>query len=263
MDFFPQPEYFRLQCPFCKVYLMVETPNYNLMYGGEVHCGCCDSIFSVSPRAPVFQSIFPPEFQMYPQNACLTDCRRNQPIPPVAPSGSYEPTSPRTPFVVKPPEKKHRLPSAYNKFMREEIQRIKASTPDIPHREAFSMAAKNWAKYHGNASTVSSSDLTWAKNDPRNASTVSSSDLTCVKNDPHNSSTISSSDLTWAKNDLHSSSTISSSDLTWTKIDSRSSPAVSSSDLSVGQRPISLPIERGNGLKIESFDVFKQIERKK
>jgi hypothetical protein len=26
---------------------------------------------------------------------------------------------------------------------REEIQRIKAGKPDIPHREAFSMAAKN------------------------------------------------------------------------------------------------------------------------
>ncbi|KAI0501116.1 hypothetical protein KFK09_016059 [Dendrobium nobile] len=29
---------------------------------------------------------------------------------------------------------------------REEIQRIKAAQPDIPHREAFSTAAKNWAK---------------------------------------------------------------------------------------------------------------------
>ncbi|PKU79779.1 Protein DROOPING LEAF [Dendrobium catenatum] len=28
----------------------------------------------------------------------------------------------------------------------EEIQRIKAAQPDIPHREAFSTAAKNWAK---------------------------------------------------------------------------------------------------------------------
>ncbi|GAB2220616.1 hypothetical protein Droror1_Dr00008278, partial [Drosera rotundifolia] len=53
------------------------------------------------------------------------------------------PVSPRAPFVVKPPEKKHRLPSAYNRFMKEEIQRIKAANPEIPHREAFSAAAKN------------------------------------------------------------------------------------------------------------------------
>ncbi|KAE9454444.1 hypothetical protein C3L33_13658, partial [Rhododendron williamsianum] len=58
-------------------------------------------------------------------------------------STSSEPVSPRAPFVVKPPEKKHRLPSAYNRFMKEEIQRIKAANPEIPHREAFSAAAKN------------------------------------------------------------------------------------------------------------------------
>ncbi|RWW16486.1 hypothetical protein GW17_00019634 [Ensete ventricosum] len=61
-------------------------------------------------------------------------------------STSSEQTTQKPTFVVKPPEKKHRMPSAYNRFMREEIQRIKASKPDIPHREAFSMAAKNWAK---------------------------------------------------------------------------------------------------------------------
>ncbi|KAL4362754.1 hypothetical protein GQ457_04G010760 [Hibiscus cannabinus] len=90
-------------------------------------------------------------------------------------STSSEPSSPKAPFVVKrkpltvnyslqllflhyardngktgnfffffaAPEKKHRLPSAYNRFMKEEIQRIKAANPEIPHREAFSAAAKN------------------------------------------------------------------------------------------------------------------------
>ncbi|XP_020596390.1 protein YABBY 2-like, partial [Phalaenopsis equestris] len=43
----------------------------------------------------------------------------------------------------RPPEKRQRVPSAYNKFIKEEIQRIKASNPDISHREAFSAAAKN------------------------------------------------------------------------------------------------------------------------
>ncbi|KAL6294876.1 hypothetical protein ACE6H2_003018 [Prunus campanulata] len=49
--------------------------------------------------------------------------------------------------ALQAPEKKHRLPSAYNRFMKEEIQRIKAANPEIPHREAFSAAAKNWARY--------------------------------------------------------------------------------------------------------------------
>ncbi|KAI8527508.1 hypothetical protein RHMOL_Rhmol12G0080600 [Rhododendron molle] len=66
-------------------------------------------------------------------------------------STSSEPVSPRAPSVVKPPEKKHRLPSAYNRFMKEEIQRIKAANPEIPHREAFSAAAKNWARFIPNS----------------------------------------------------------------------------------------------------------------
>ncbi|KAG6786660.1 hypothetical protein POTOM_008267 [Populus tomentosa] len=41
------------------------------------------------------------------------------------------------------PEKRHRVPSAYNRFIKDEIQRIKAGNPDISHREAFSAAAKN------------------------------------------------------------------------------------------------------------------------
>ncbi|KAL6643877.1 hypothetical protein ACP70R_018643 [Stipagrostis hirtigluma subsp. patula] len=46
-----------------------------------------------------------------------------------------------------PPEKRQRVPSAYNRFIKEEIRRIKANNPDISHREAFSTAAKNWAHY--------------------------------------------------------------------------------------------------------------------
>ncbi|KAF5192021.1 Yabby protein [Thalictrum thalictroides] len=45
------------------------------------------------------------------------------------------------------PEKRQRVPSAYNRFIKDEIQRIKAGNPDITHREAFSAAAKNWAHF--------------------------------------------------------------------------------------------------------------------
>ncbi|CAN0900206.1 Axial regulator YABBY 5 [Linum grandiflorum] len=55
------------------------------------------------------------------------------------------PPQPRT--VNRPPEKRQRVPSAYNQFIKEEIQRIKANNPDITHREAFSTAAKNWAHF--------------------------------------------------------------------------------------------------------------------
>ncbi|KAF8393207.1 hypothetical protein HHK36_021448 [Tetracentron sinense] len=49
--------------------------------------------------------------------------------------------------VNRPPEKRQRVPSAYNQFIKQEIQRIKANNPDISHREAFSTAAKNWAHF--------------------------------------------------------------------------------------------------------------------
>ncbi|RCV41655.1 hypothetical protein SETIT_9G154300v2 [Setaria italica] len=48
---------------------------------------------------------------------------------------------------VRAPEKRQRVPSAYNRFIKEEIRRIKASNPAISHREAFSTAAKNWAHF--------------------------------------------------------------------------------------------------------------------
>ncbi|XP_042411136.1 protein YABBY 2-like [Zingiber officinale] len=48
---------------------------------------------------------------------------------------------------IRPPEKRQRVPSAYNRFVREEIQRIKANNPSISHKEAFSSAAKNWAHF--------------------------------------------------------------------------------------------------------------------
>ncbi|KAK8567676.1 hypothetical protein V6N12_006253 [Hibiscus sabdariffa] len=41
------------------------------------------------------------------------------------------------------PSKRQRAPSAYNRFIKEEIGRLKAQNPNIPHKEAFSTAAKN------------------------------------------------------------------------------------------------------------------------
>ena len=36
--------------------------------------------------------------------------------------------------------------SSYNKFMSEELKRIKKKNPKIDHKKAFQMAAKNWKK---------------------------------------------------------------------------------------------------------------------
>ncbi|RDX83769.1 Axial regulator YABBY 4, partial [Mucuna pruriens] len=52
-----------------------------------------------------------------------------------------------TNVVNKPPEKRQRTPSAYNRFIKEEIKRLKAENPNMAHKEAFSTAAKNWANF--------------------------------------------------------------------------------------------------------------------
>uniref|UniRef100_A0A0A9F435 ZYB9 n=1 Tax=Arundo donax TaxID=35708 RepID=A0A0A9F435_ARUDO len=70
------------------------------------------------------------------------------PAPPsAAGKGAKEPAPRTNPVVNRPPEKRQRVPSAYNRFIKDEIQRIKAGNPDISHREAFSAAAKNWAHF--------------------------------------------------------------------------------------------------------------------
>ncbi|KAG8092218.1 hypothetical protein GUJ93_ZPchr0012g21360 [Zizania palustris] len=80
-------------------------------------------------------------------------CRNNALAPPpkrqpAAPAKGTKEPSPRTNTAInRPPEKRQRVPSAYNRFIKDEIQRIKAGNPDISHREAFSAAAKNWAHF--------------------------------------------------------------------------------------------------------------------
>ncbi|XP_047152605.1 axial regulator YABBY 4-like [Vigna umbellata] len=45
-------------------------------------------------------------------------------------------------IVNKPQEMRQLTPSAYNCFIKEEINRLKAESPDMAHKEAFSTAAK-------------------------------------------------------------------------------------------------------------------------
>ncbi|KAJ1272032.1 hypothetical protein BS78_06G171900 [Paspalum vaginatum] len=69
--------------------------------------------------------------------------------PPVKPAPQQEAaaTMPKSAASSGNKQKRQRVPSAYNRFIKDEIQRIKASNPDITHREAFSAAAKNWAHF--------------------------------------------------------------------------------------------------------------------
>ncbi|RCV07522.1 hypothetical protein SETIT_1G251600v2 [Setaria italica] len=81
-----------------------------------------------------------------------SSCGSNLPAAPMPaakpPAVQQEPELAKSaPSVNRPPEKRQRVPSAYNRFIKDEIQRIKAGNPDITHREAFSAAAKNWAHF--------------------------------------------------------------------------------------------------------------------
>ncbi|XP_060965985.1 axial regulator YABBY 5 isoform X2 [Cannabis sativa] len=144
-----------VQCNLCNTILAVSVPCSSLFTIVTVRCGHCANLLSVNMGTSM-PTMAP---QDHPQNnkqiivssegsgkeygssssksnknkhATVEPVKHDQPI--------------RTP-PIRPPEKRQRVPSAYNRFIKEEIQRIKASNPDISHREAFSTAAKNWAHF--------------------------------------------------------------------------------------------------------------------
>ncbi|XP_019267265.1 PREDICTED: protein CRABS CLAW isoform X2 [Nicotiana attenuata] len=118
-----------VRCSFCNTVLAVGIPYKRLLDTVTVKCGHCSNLSFLSTRPPLQGQCFDHQTALQHQ-AFFSDFKKGQ-------SSSSSST----------PEKKHRLPSAYNRFMKDEIQRIKAANPEIPHREAFSAAAKNWARY--------------------------------------------------------------------------------------------------------------------
>ncbi|XP_077232613.1 plant-specific transcription factor YABBY family protein [Tasmannia lanceolata] len=144
MENLPSSEHlYYVHCNFCNTVLAVGVPCKRLLETVTVKCGHCSNISFLSSR-PLMQS-HSLDYQMGCEGF-HNEFRRGQGMGSSSSTSSHEQMLPKVPYVVKPPEKKHRLPSAYNRFMKEEIQRIKVANPEIPHREAFSMAAKNWAR---------------------------------------------------------------------------------------------------------------------
>ncbi|KAJ6718424.1 PROTEIN YABBY 6-RELATED [Salix purpurea] len=151
-----------VRCNFCNTVLAVRIPCKRMLDTVTVKCGHCNNLSFLSTRPPSlghcfdidhhqlsFQGVSGNEKLLFKETqGFCSDFGKGEYA---SSSTSSEPLVPKVPFVVKPPEKKHRLPSSYNRFMKEEIQRIKAANPEIPHREAFSTAAKNWARYLPNS----------------------------------------------------------------------------------------------------------------
>ncbi|KAK9934996.1 hypothetical protein M0R45_022114 [Rubus argutus] len=156
MDLVQPSDLCYVRCNFCNTVLAVGLPCKRMMDTVTVKCGHCSnlSFLSTRPNNPIHLQPEPHQCHIddYPTTLTLhqsfsNDSRKGHSSSSSSPTSMESPSSPKAPFVCKPPEKKHRLPSAYNRFMKEEIQRIKAANPEIPHREAFSAAAKNWARY--------------------------------------------------------------------------------------------------------------------
>ncbi|XP_076910073.1 axial regulator YABBY 5-like isoform X2 [Bidens hawaiensis] len=151
-----------IPCNFCNIVLAVSVPCSSLYDIVTVRCGHCTNLWSVNMgMAPAFQTL--PNSN--PTSQYSTSPHHDQRAPTHTPpnyrvdmgsSSKYNSRMPVRPSPVsittdqkinRPPEKRQRVPSAYNQFIKEEIQRIKANNPDISHREAFSTAAKNWAHF--------------------------------------------------------------------------------------------------------------------
>ncbi|KAL0389928.1 UNVERIFIED_CONTAM: putative axial regulator YABBY 2 [Sesamum calycinum] len=105
-----------------------------------VRCGHCANLLSVNMGA-LLQSVHLQDFQLQKQQSIVGEatirdigssskCNRFGSVPQV------DQEQPKA-APIRPPEKRQRVPSAYNRFIKEEIQRIKASNPEISHREAL------------------------------------------------------------------------------------------------------------------------------
>ncbi|XVF05043.1 hypothetical protein REPUB_Repub05bG0137100 [Reevesia pubescens] len=140
-----------VHCNFCNTILAVSVPCNSLLNIVTVRCGHCANLLSVNMGTSL-QTVLPIQDaqkqqintdQDHSNKDCGSSSKCNNKF---SAFDSAEHEAPRMP-PIRPPEKRQRVPSAYNRFIKEEIQRIKASNPDISHREAFSTAAKNWAHF--------------------------------------------------------------------------------------------------------------------
>eukprot|EP00257_Ricinus_communis_P014961 XP_015572764.1 putative axial regulator YABBY 2 isoform X1 [Ricinus communis] len=139
-----------VHCNFCNTILAVSVPSSNLLTIVTVRCGHGANLLSVNMGGSL--QTFPLQDPQQSQKVQLNsedlnkDTGSSSKCNKVTSFESADNEPPRMP-PIRPPEKRQRVPSAYNRFIKEEIQRIKASNPDISHREAFSTAAKNWAHF--------------------------------------------------------------------------------------------------------------------
>nr|UFY86327.1 YABBY8 protein [Averrhoa carambola] len=142
------PEQFRyIPCKFCNMILSVSIPCRDIFDVVSVRCGHCTNIWSENIAAS-FHSMSAKDVQVSNQSSSVFRFDSGSSSKYMSKPSNRAPTTTVTQerVVNQPPQKRHRAPSLYNQFIKEEIQRIKVNNPEISHREAFSAAAKNWAR---------------------------------------------------------------------------------------------------------------------
>ncbi|KAK9742800.1 hypothetical protein RND81_03G198100 [Saponaria officinalis] len=181
----PSDQLCYVHCTHCDTVLAVSVPSSSMFMTVTVRCGHCGDLLSANmlkalllpsppptPPSPQFHHHLPPssffssphnlfeEIRNTTPNIMMNNNNNNQAMMNNNEQGmmamrgvehhhlhQYHHDIPKPQPVNRPPEKRQRVPSAYNRFIKDEIQRIKAGNPDISHREAFSAAAKNWAHF--------------------------------------------------------------------------------------------------------------------
>lgn len=134
-----------IPCSFCNIVLAVSVPCSSLFDIVTVRCGHCTNLWSVN-MAAAFLSNSRQDVQGT-HHASLHNLGSSSKCNPKINMRTPTTVTNHESVMNPPPEKRQRVPSAYNQFIKDEIQRIKSKNPDISHREAFSTAAKNWAKF--------------------------------------------------------------------------------------------------------------------
>ncbi|GKD48749.1 axial regulator YABBY 4 [Tanacetum coccineum] len=148
--------------PRYEVDFIVSVPYSCLSMVVTVKCGHCTSLLSVNMMRSTFFPLHLFSSLDNQEEPMLEVSGENEEVPTQQPLINHSSLSPLISssssdkdndddlelvnhIVNKPPEKRLRAPSAYNKFIKEEIGRLKTQHPNMTHKQAFSTAAKNWA----------------------------------------------------------------------------------------------------------------------
>nr|CTQ35250.1 YABBY transcription factor [Ginkgo biloba] len=139
-----------VHCNFCSTILAVSVPSSSLFKNCvTVRCGHCTHLLSVNmgDQLPVLQSVQNEKDPYEHRKDAASSSSSSSSNSIEKTTNSLTSVAEARTLSIMPQEKRQKVPSAYNRFIKEEIQRIKTNNPKISHREAFSAAAKNWAHF--------------------------------------------------------------------------------------------------------------------